>query len=52
MTSAEAIKRARSHTWVEMNDQTERCHVCGLILPKATNLEDVPGCTGMLVVRR
>lgn len=50
MTSPEAVKRARSHDWVEINDQTEGCRKCKIALPKATNLENVPACTGILVI--
>lgn len=52
MTSAEAVRRAKSHNWQEVNDQTERCTECLLILSKSTDLENVPACSGRLVVRR
>jgi hypothetical protein len=51
VTSPEAIARAKSHTWREVNDQTEQCIKCLLILPKSTNLENVPGCTGRLAIK-
>lgn len=49
MTSAEAVKRAKSHSWTEVNDQTEFCTICHLMLPKAVNLENVPACPGRVV---
>lgn len=49
MTSPEAVARAKSHQWVELNDQTEGCRVCKIALPKAMNLEDVPECSGIYV---
>ena len=52
MTSAEGVKRARSHSWYELNDQTECCSICLLILSKDTDLENVPPCDGRIVVRR
>lgn len=45
VTSPEGIARAKSHDWAEINDQTEQCQKCFLILSKTVNLEDVPGCT-------
>ena len=50
MTSQEAITRARSHQWVEINDQTEGCAKCKIVLAKDTDLEDVPACSGLTVV--
>ena len=52
VTSAEAVQRAMSHNWQEVNDQTERCTECLVIMPKATDLENVPACTGRNVFRR
>jgi hypothetical protein len=52
VTSPEAVRRAKSHNWQELNDQTERCTVCLLILSKSTDLENVPACSGRLVVKR
>lgn len=49
MTSIEAVRRARSHTWMELNDQTEGCLRCQLVLPKSTDLENIPGCTDIKV---
>lgn len=52
MTSIEAVKRARSHNWNELNEQSEFCTKCLLIMLKSTNLENVPDCKGMPVIRR
>lgn len=52
MSSPEAVRRAKSHNWQELNDQTERCTACLLILPKSTNLENIPACGGRVVVKR
>lgn len=52
MTSREAIKRARSHEWVEINPEHEQCGNCLLILHKSTDLENVPACPGRLVIKR
>jgi hypothetical protein len=52
VTSTEAVQRAKSHNWQELNDQTERCIECLLILSKSTDLENVPACTGRVGVKR
>jgi hypothetical protein len=52
MTSLAGIKRAKSHTWRELDPETEICAVCKLELPKATDLEKVPACSGITVVGR
>lgn len=44
MTSPEAIKRATSHSWLEVDAETEACITCGLRLPKSIDLEEVPAC--------
>ena len=52
MTSPEAVRRAKSHKWVEVNDQTEHCVFCKITLPKDTDLEDVPECKHLEVTKR
>jgi hypothetical protein len=47
VTSPEAVRRAKSHQWRELDPETEQCAHCNLRLPKATDLEKVPGCTAV-----